>query len=190
MRWRLEWWISRSVPSAMKARRGCREGSNSRGSAEFMTTVILSGGTPRAIESSRSGSWTVMSSSATAAEARATPVTRGMRGRSTGARKRSRKNSGMSSWRSSRSGTPPSFSGRAANVEEVRHRRDLHEVVSAPTMLAREAPGGHRGECHVLGEVTGEAGEEAVQREANDPLAPSVSSAASPGWRSAKMSTS
>ena len=36
-------------------------------------------------------------------------------------------------------------------------------------MLAGEAPGGHRGECDVLGEVTGEAGEKAVQREANDP---------------------
>ena len=59
---------------------------------------------------------------------------------------------------------------QGGNVEEVRHRGNLHEVVSAPMMLAREAPGGHRGECHVLGEVTGESGEEAVQREANDPL--------------------
>src|ERR1044072_4313662 len=42
----------------MNARRGWRDGSKSRPSAEFITTEILSGGTPRAIESSRSGSWT------------------------------------------------------------------------------------------------------------------------------------
>ena len=135
-----------------------------------MTTPILSGGTPRAIDSWRSGSWTVISSSATAAEARVTPETSGISGRRRGARNRSRKNSGMSSWRSSSSGTPAELLGQRRESEEVGHGRDLDEVVSPLAMLPSQPPGGHGGEGGVLGQVAGEAGEEPVQREADDAL--------------------
>ena len=140
-------------PSAMKARRGWRDGSNSRGSALFMTTVILSGGTPRAIESSRSGSWTVMSSSATAADARATP------GDERHERPQQRRAEAVAEELGhvlvevEQQRHAAELLGQGREGEEVRHGRHLHEVVSAPAMLARQAPGGHGGEGHVLGEV-------------------------------------
>jgi hypothetical protein len=118
MRWKLEWWMRRTVPSAMNGRRSCRVGSKRRPSALFITTLIRAGSTPRAIESMRSGSWTVMISSAIRAETRVAAVTSGRSGRSHGLANRSRKNSGMSSCRSSRSGTPPSFCGSAPKARK------------------------------------------------------------------------
>ena len=41
----------------------------------------------------------------------------------------------MSSWRSSSSGTPPSFSGSGGEGQEVGHGGDLHQVVAASPML-------------------------------------------------------
>ncbi len=158
MRWRFEWWISRSSPSSMNSRRGWRAGSKRRVSAEFMTTWIFSGGTPRAIDSWRSGSWTVISSVEAAAAARAEPVTSGMSGRSRGWANRSRKNSGMSSCRSSSSGTPVSLMGKAEKARKSGTVATCDQRVAPPPMLTGQPHRGQPGEGEVLGHVAGKAG--------------------------------
>lgn len=136
----------RSCPSSMNACRGWRVGSKSRSSAPFMTTVIFSGATPRATASARSGSWTVSSSSAIAEEPRATPRTIGRRSPPEIPAKRSSKKAGISSCRSSRSGTPASFrgptaktrkSGRVATCTKRYRRRRCSAVSRAATWPAK-----------------------------------------------------
>ena len=188
MRWRLLWWMSRSLPSAMNGRRGCRPASNSRSSAPSMTTEIRDADMPRASASWRSGSWTVIVSSATAALARVATDTMG-----------------KSSWR------PRLRSGRGklrhvlVQVEQERdagqsHREggrrgspeggDLHQAVARlPPMLGRQPDGREGSEGQVLREMPGEAGERrrTGNRMTRTPYHSSVS--AWPGSRRPKTST-
>ena len=191
MRCRFEWWIRRSSPSAMKARRWWRAGSKRRPSALFMTTWIFSGGTPRAIDSWRSGSWTVISSSATdggrlrrGGDQRAAAVA--------GAARRSGRGRTPACPRAGRAGAArrPSFSGMRREARKSGTVATCTRPYRRRRCSRARRQVDHGGEGEVLGDVAGEADEGAVDRQAHDRGRPSVSVAGSPGWRRQMRSTS
>ena len=155
-----------------------------RPSALFMTTLIRSGSTPRSIESRRSGSWTVMSSSATAAEARATAVTSGQERAQERMREPVAEELGHVLVQVEQQRHAGELLRERREGQEVGHGRHLDQVVAPAAMLARKSPGGECGEGDVLGQWPAKPTKRAVEREAHDAQgAVDVLLGASPGRR-------